>query len=165
MEWTTHCYDTYNNPKPCDNTRGPYRPYQPVRCKPYPIPMSLPNAGPMHEKRNTIAFQHSVCSWMKLLSASRACFRFSWLTSRPSRDMSSSPILMRPSILERPGRSAFAPFHRALSVCLKGGPSGSISLLSWRTVRALSTFRNMLQGARLAKSTVKRHWELGILLR
>jgi hypothetical protein len=32
MEWTTRCYDTYNNPTLCDNTRGPFCLDQPVRC-------------------------------------------------------------------------------------------------------------------------------------
>jgi hypothetical protein len=124
---------------------------QPWRCKPLPSPLSLPNADPMHRRTtNNTSAQHSVvCSWMKLLSASRACFRLSWLTSSPSCDISSSPILMSPSIRDRPGRSDFAPFQRALSVCLNEGASasmsGSTSLLSWRTVRAFSTLRNILQ--------------------
>lgn len=125
--------------------------YQPRRCKPLPLPISLSNADPMHRTiRNTTSAQHSVCcAWMKLLRASRACFRLSWLTSSPSCDISSSPILMSPSILDRPGRSDLAPFHLALSVCLNEGASastsGSTSLLSWRTVRAFSTLRNILQ--------------------
>lgn len=86
---------------------------------------------------------YSSRSCMKLFTAIKACLRVSWSTSRPSLDMPSLPTLTRPSILDRPGRQAFAIRQRLL-VELMDGHDDEISLLSRRTVRALRTFRKIL---------------------
>ena len=87
---------------------------------------------------------YSSRSCIKLLTASKACLSASWFTSSPSPDMPSLPTLTRPSILDRPGRQAFAIRQRLL-VELMDGHDDEISLLSRRTVRALRTFRKMLR--------------------
>ena len=85
----------------------------------------------------------SATSWMKLFSAISASFRHSWFTSSPSLDISSYPILTRPSPLARFRGHRLATSHRFL-VFVKGGHESMISLLSRRTVKALRTLRKML---------------------